>query len=265
MFGPALASTSTILGTRVSADGNPKYKAGGITVALGTLTAASGSDITHPDGSIIKAGNQFLRYGQIMCMVTSPEVQVVTVNGSPTGGTFTLTLSGQTTAAIAFDAAAATVQTALRALSNVGSTGVTVTGSAGGPFTATFAAALGELDTLTATSSLTGGTTPSVTMTTSSQGSEYGKYGPYNPAASDGRQTIARGACFILDQTWLYTAQGVPGFPANDNIGGVFEAGDVWKARVLQSGVATHTLALGPTLAEFEAAFPRISYYTQDH
>ncbi|MFW3477497.1 hypothetical protein [Streptomyces microflavus] len=47
------------------------------------------------------------------------EVQTLTVTGGPTGGTFTITWSGQTTAAIAYNATAAVVQTALEALSNV--------------------------------------------------------------------------------------------------------------------------------------------------
>src|SRR5262249_41925037 len=49
------------------------------------------------------------------------EVQTVTLTGNPTGGTFTLTFSGQTTAAIAYNASAATVQSALQALSSIGS------------------------------------------------------------------------------------------------------------------------------------------------
>ena len=41
---------------------------------------------------------------------TTDEVQTVTITGGPTGGTFTLTWGGQTTAAIAYNATAATVQ-----------------------------------------------------------------------------------------------------------------------------------------------------------
>jgi fermentation-respiration switch protein FrsA (DUF1100 family) len=47
------------------------------------------------------------------------EAQTVTVTGSPTGGTFTLTYSGQTTAAIAYNASALVVQQRLFALSNI--------------------------------------------------------------------------------------------------------------------------------------------------
>ncbi|PQO45870.1 hypothetical protein [Blastopirellula marina] len=58
------------------------------------------------------------------------ERQVVSLLGSPSGGTFTLTYSGQTTTAIAYNANAATVQAALEALANIGSGDVVVSGTA---------------------------------------------------------------------------------------------------------------------------------------
>mgnify|MGYP001544591606 FL=1 len=65
-------------------------------------------------------------------------MQVVTIVGSPTGGTFTVTLGGSTTSALAYNAAAATVQTAMRALLPAGNDGaITVSGSGGGPYTVT--------------------------------------------------------------------------------------------------------------------------------
>lgn len=97
------------------------------------------------------------------------EVQTVTITGSPTGGSFTLTYAGQTTGAIAYNAAATAVQSALRALSNMPESGVSVTGSAGGPYTVTFADGA-NVAQMTATSSLTGGTTPDVTVATSTEG-----------------------------------------------------------------------------------------------
>jgi hypothetical protein len=97
------------------------------------------------------------------------EVQTVTVTGTPTGGTFTLTYDGQTTAAIAYNATAAVVQSALRALSNMPESGVSVTGSAGGPYTVTFADS-NNVSQMTATPSLTCGTAPSVTVATGTQG-----------------------------------------------------------------------------------------------
>lgn len=66
----------------------------------------------------------------------------VTIGGSPTGGTFTLSVGAQTTAAIAYNATASAVQSALAALSTVGTGNVQVTGSAGGPYTVAFDAAV---------------------------------------------------------------------------------------------------------------------------
>lgn len=60
-----------------------------------------------------------------------------TVEGSD-GGTFTLTFSGQTTAAIAYDASAATVDTELTALSNITSVVVTGAGTIGDPWMVEF-------------------------------------------------------------------------------------------------------------------------------
>lgn len=86
-----------------------------------------------------------------------------------------------------------------------------------------------------------------------------GKYGPYDPAASDGRQTLTRGKCCINNRTIKEN-----GFGANINISAtdhpqVFDGGTVWKARlIITTGSAS--LANGPTVANFETAFPRIAY-----
>lgn len=100
------------------------------------------------------------------------EVQVVTITGAPTGGTFTLTYAGQTTAAIPYNAAAAAVQTALEALSNIAPGDVTVTGAAGGPYTITFTGTLAGSDVtqITAAASFTGGTSPAITPATTTPG-----------------------------------------------------------------------------------------------
>ncbi|MHC4464083.1 MAG: flagellar hook-basal body complex protein [Planctomycetota bacterium] len=57
------------------------------------------------------------------------ELQTLTADGLATGGTFTLTYNGQTTAAIAFDATTAQIQTALNALSTVGTDEIVVGGT----------------------------------------------------------------------------------------------------------------------------------------
>lgn len=61
---------------------------------------------------------------------TTNEVQSIRIGNSPTGGTFTLTFDGQTTAGIAYNADQYAIQTALEALSNISSGDVLVLGSA---------------------------------------------------------------------------------------------------------------------------------------
>lgn len=104
----------------------------------------------------------------------SDEVQVLTITGSPTGGTFTLTFYGRTTTAIAYNAAASAVEDALEALPNIEPGDVTVTGSAGGPYTLTFGGNLANapLQLIDADGSFTGGTAPDITPTRSTLGSE---------------------------------------------------------------------------------------------
>lgn len=102
--------------------------------------------------------------------VTGNEVQTVTVTGSPTGGTFTLTYDTQTTSALPYNATPAAVQTALEALTNIGAGNVTVSGGPlpGTAITVTFKGELANTDVaqMTATSSLTGGSTPAVSVST---------------------------------------------------------------------------------------------------
>jgi hypothetical protein len=107
------------------------------------------------------------------------EVQTVTITGGPTGGSFTLTFGGQTTAAIAYNATAAAVQSALEALSSIGAGNVAATGGPlpGTAVTVTFREALGGANVaqMTATSSLTGGTSPAVAVATTTEGSAGGR------------------------------------------------------------------------------------------
>jgi len=103
------------------------------------------------------------------------EVQTITITGTPTGGTFTLTYDGQTTAAIAYNAAAAAVQSALEALSNIDSGDVACAGGPlpGSAVTVTFQNSLGgqNVDLLTANgAALTGGTAPAVAVAETTPG-----------------------------------------------------------------------------------------------
>jgi len=77
--------------------------------------------------------------GNLVGVLTSAVDEVQTVTVDATGGTFRLSFGMARTAFVAENVSAADLQTALRALPTIGATGVTVTGSAGGPFTVTFA------------------------------------------------------------------------------------------------------------------------------
>ncbi|MEU9615842.1 hypothetical protein AB0K87_02150 [Streptomyces sp. NPDC053705] len=145
------------------------------------------------------------------------EVQSVTVTGGPTGGTYTLTFSGQTTAAIPYNATAAQVKSALEALSNIAPGDVTVTGGPhpGTAMQVTFAGAYLSEDVAQMTASgtgLTGGTTPAVTVATVTAGGAAG--------ASDGTQVLAG---FLLEET--------PFNPGSTKCGGVL----LWQAEVYAS------------------------------
>lgn len=106
--------------------------------------------------------------------VPANEVQTVTITGTPTGGTFTLTYVGQTTAPIAYNATAGAVKAALEALTSVGTGSVAVTGGPGpaSPYVVTFKGVLAitNLPAMTTTGSFTGGTTPAIAVTSTTPG-----------------------------------------------------------------------------------------------
>lgn len=105
------------------------------------------------------------------------EVQTIATTGVPTGGTFTLKYRGQETAAIAYNAAASAIASALQALTNIGATGVTATGGIlPTPVAVAFAGPLANTDVFMlqlGTNSLTGGTAPTVTIAQTTQGITY--------------------------------------------------------------------------------------------
>jgi hypothetical protein len=65
------------------------------------------------------------------------EVQTATQSGTWTSGTFTVSILGQTTAPIAYNATGANVATALNLLNVVGASGFGGSGASGGPFVLT--------------------------------------------------------------------------------------------------------------------------------
>ena len=101
---------------------------------------------------------------------TLNDIQTISTTGIPTGGTFTVLFGGQTSGTIAYNASAATLQTALNAMSSIGASGVTCYG---GPlttapivivFTGTGLSSLLQPLITLGTNSLTGGTNPSVSL-----------------------------------------------------------------------------------------------------
>jgi len=137
---------------QVTADGTPKMKAGGVTIDWSTVAAVSGSDVTLNDGTVVPVGAKYLRYGQVITLITASS-----------------------------------------------------------------------------------------------------KYGPYDVSpVNDGRQTLARGKCFILNETVVNDD------PKSDHPP-VLDGGRVWKGRLIMT-TGTASLTAGPTVANFEAAFPQISY-----
>jgi len=112
----------------------------------------------------------------VVVQQASDELQSVTITGAPTGGTFTLTFGGNTTAGIAYNALASAVQTALQALASIGAGNALVTGSAGGPWTVQFTGTLGKANQAQMTASgagLTGGSSPGVSIATTQNGAAY--------------------------------------------------------------------------------------------
>jgi hypothetical protein len=140
-----------------------------ITLDVSAFTAG----VHYPNGYIPSGTNlaKITATGLYGPYTVSNEVQTLTEGGSGLTS-FTVTFGGQTTASIAAAATAAQVQAALEALSTVGVGNVTVTGSAGGPYTVTFQGTLAGTDTAAMTTTPTGGTGTVTVATTTAGGTE---------------------------------------------------------------------------------------------
>lgn len=123
-------------------------------------TGQAGTLIGYPAAYNTGVSGKYYRQGDA--------VLTVMINGAPTGGTYTLTVGGTTTAPIAYGANAATIQAAIQA-AGVSSTpyggnqaliGAVVTGT--GPFTVTLGN--GSAPFSANGKALTGGTSPSVSV-----------------------------------------------------------------------------------------------------
>lgn len=144
------------------------------------------------------------------------DVQTITVNGSPTGGTSTLTFTDNAGTSANTNPitcgpslpTAATVQSALLALPNIGSSNVAVTGSNGGPFACTFQQSLGAqlLPLMGHTDSLIGGSSPNLSITHTTPG--VGTIAISGATATWGSATFTARYAVLVDVT--------PGTPSTD-------------------------------------------------
>src|SRR6516164_18682 len=157
---------------QVSADANPVCKVGGVTVDWSVVVAVS-ADTYLEDGFFCPNGEKYLRYGQVLTRENPLNTQTVTITGSPTGGTFTLTVVNpltsvsMTTAPLAWNATGTDVMNALAALGNIGQGNVFGSGPATGPYGVTFQGIFvgSTVANMTASPSFTGGSSPGITVT----------------------------------------------------------------------------------------------------
>lgn len=114
-------------------------------------------------------GGEYSRNGEEGILIRNsflPNIQTITITGSPTGGTYTLTFGAQTTSALAYNATRSQVKSALEALSNIATHDVILLGNRDNPIqlqlSGTWAGVAAPA--ITATPSLTGGSSPGITI-----------------------------------------------------------------------------------------------------
>lgn len=241
---------------RLSADGYPEWMPIGVTVDWSKVTAVS-SDTTLDDGTVVYDGEKYLEVGTVLVKITKAEIQTVDLSGDddPTGGTWDMTILGESIAGIAWNVSAADLQTAIRAIDADRADEVTVSKS-GFVYTITFPEQSGNVDAITADASdLTGagGDTFAITIATGTGGDAGGgKYAPYDSGASNGQQTLTRGEVGLVDYTIKDSEVTVMGANVNNETIGLITGGLVWKER-LKVGSGTQ-----PSRSALLAALPRL-------
>eukprot|EP00937_MAST-01D_sp_MAST-1D-sp2_P001998 g1998.t1 len=145
------------------------YDAG--TAACGTTGTTMSVTFTRDTGDLPTMGVTSSLTGGTS-QLEARSVQQLKCTCAGCGGSFSLSYDGQTTAAIAHDANAATIEAALEALTNIDTT-LAVTSTDGKACDAaeqthsiTFVSTAGDVPTLTPISSLTGSSTPALAVTT---------------------------------------------------------------------------------------------------
>jgi hypothetical protein len=134
---------------------------GEVLVAINDLDAKQTDINDEPTfAGVISGGKGSAVFATTQAGSTGVTQEIQTLTVSANGGTYTITYSGQTTTALAYNISAGALQTALEALSNITPGDVTVTGSFGAGYTLTWDNALGNVAQPTSTvTNLTGGVT----------------------------------------------------------------------------------------------------------
>ena len=173
-------------------------------------------------------------------------VQDIALTGSPTGGTFTLTFGGHTTSAIAYNASAATVQSALQALTSVGSGNVTVSTAPSGTgwevwFTGTLANTYQNAITGSG-AGLTGGSGMGVSVATISYGGDAGQAAVVTDPAGDVTRTYTDAEGRTVRTIQDFT-NGVVTATSNATTGYTYNAAGTTGVTAYQSGGGVQTTA----------------------
>lgn len=203
----------------VSFDGQPEWKAGGITLDWATVPAVA-TAVTFTDGMVVPVGSSGLPFGTVLTKITasgkygpwSPTKSNTTVNGATGIGAITMVLASG---------------------ANIIPGDVLTIDTAGQQETATVLSVSTNTVTFTAPLTKTHADTVAVTK------------------ANDGRQTLTPGEVCVLNQSVLQSAPGilVPG--ATDHPP-VLVGGRVWKDRLKAGGTNQ------PTIANLLVALPRL-------
>lgn len=168
-------------------------------------------------------------------------VQRVSLPAGITGGSFTLSFEGQTTSALTYDESAADIEAALKALSNIGASDVSVTGDDGGPwlveFTGDFAAATQTVLSGSG-ASLSG---QSVTVTTTANGAP----GDNHQFTITGQQLLSE-----TDPIWFKFVPNEPGVSATGTILSNQSDGQWLSYLGLFYGVSSSSIAMTRTTVE---------------
>jgi hypothetical protein len=171
-FTPGLKETTDPLSgwINVLASEHGMNKSVGITIDATSVSADADGNKIVVNGQVLAKVTSTGKYVPYTGATNTSEVQTIGL-GSASAGTVKITLNGEETAAIAFDATAAEVQTALELLPSIEPGDVTVTGSDWpAVLTLTFGGNLDNVDVPQITAAGTGLTAGTITIASSTQG-----------------------------------------------------------------------------------------------